>query len=234
MGVYSFFKSWVNDFIFLFYPKQCEACGKSLVSGEDVLCVTCLVDMPRTDYMKWDDNPVAQIFWGRQQIEMATALFQFAKGSRYRKLLHKLKYKSKPEIGVFLGRELGVSLKESEHFNNIYGIIPVPLHTSRLKTRGYNQSEKIAQGINEVSDWPVINDILLRNKATETQTKKNKEERWKNVSGKFTLKNPERLNGKSILLVDDVITTGSTLEACVEELSKIKDIKIYLAVLARA
>lgn len=234
MQVHKQILNWVNDFLFLIYPEQCEACGNSLVSGEYVLCTNCMVDMPITDYPKWDDNPVAQIFWGRQKIEMATALFYFNKGSRYQKLLHKLKYKNKPEIGIYLGRELGVSIQGSEYFSKIEGIVPVPLHKSRIKTRGYNQSERIAQGLSEATGWRVYNNLILRTKATETQTKKNKEERWKNVSGKFALNNPERAKGKHLILVDDVVTTGATLEACSEELLKIEGLKLYIAVLAKA
>jgi ComF family protein len=226
--------AWFSDLLFLVYPEQCEACGNSLVRGESVLCIKCLADMPRTDYMHWDDNPVIQVFWGRVRVEMATALFLFGKGSRYRKLLHKLKYKRKPEIGVFLGKELGASLNQSKYFTKIDAIVPVPLHKSRLKTRGYNQSLMIALGISEVTGWDVYTDLLLRVHATETQTKKNKEERWKNVSGKFAVENSERVKNKSVLLVDDVVTTGATLEACAEELLKIEGLKLYIAVLARA
>jgi ComF family protein len=165
---------------------------------------------------------------------MATALFYFNKGSRYRKLLHKLKYKHKPEIGVFLGRELGVSIKGSEYFAKVEGIVPVPLHSSRIKTRGYNQSERIAKGLSEVTGWKIYNNLILRTKATETQTKKSKEERWKNVSGKFALNNPDIAKGKHLILVDDVVTTGATLEACAAELLKIEELKLYIGVLAKA
>jgi len=234
MHIHKHILSWINDFFFLIYPEQCEACGNSLIKGENILCTNCLIDMPYTDYPLWDDNPVAQIFWGRQEIEMATALFYFNKGSRYRKLLHKLKYKHKPEIGVFLGRELGVSIKGSEHFAKVEGIVPVPLHSSRIKTRGYNQSERIAKGLSEVTGWKIYNNLILRTKATETQTKKSKEERWKNVSGKFALNNPDIAKGKHLILVDDVVTTGATLEACAAELLKIEELKLYIGVLAKA
>lgn len=174
------------------------------------------------------------MFAGRIKLEKATALFTFQKGSRFRKLLHGLKYKHKPEIGILLGRELGAEMLKSGNYNDVDIIIPVPLHTKRLKERGYNQSEMIGKGISEILNIPVLTDILIRNEYTQTQTKMTREERWNNVSGKFVLTLPEKIEGKHVMLVDDVITTGSTLEACGEILLNAKDLKLSIAVLAKA
>jgi competence protein ComFC len=177
---------------------------------------------------------ILHLFAGRLKLEKATALFSFQKGSRFRKLLHSLKYKNKPEIGVLLGRELGAEMKKSGNFKNIDAIIPVPLHSKRLKERGYNQSEQIGHGISEILGIPQYTDVFFRNEYTKTQTRMNREERWNNVSGKFNVKNSEKIQNKHVLLVDDVITTGSTLEACGEILLQTEGLKLSIAVLAQA
>ncbi len=227
-------KKWLGDFVYLFYPDVCEICRKSLVTGEKIICLKCMADMPFTTYHTNYENPVSQLFWGKVRVEMATALFYFAKGSRYRKLLHRLKYSNKPEIGVLLGRELGARINESPYFTAIDFIVPVPLHTSRLKQRGYNQSAMIGQGISEVTGIPLFDGAIVRTEATQTQTRKTREERWKNVSGKFAVPDVHSLENKHVLLVDDVITTGSTLEAVAETLLQVAGLKLSVAVLAKA
>ena len=176
------FFEYLSDFWFLLFPKNCEACGRALSRGEEVLCFDCLYELPRTNFCKELDNPVMQLFEGRIKLERATALFSFQKGSRFRKLLHSLKYHHKPEIGVLLGKELGAEMLSSGNFSDIDYIIPVPLHPNREKKRGYNQSERIASGISAVTKIPVLTGVLVRNTDTKTQTKMNKEERWQNVS----------------------------------------------------
>ncbi len=220
--------------MYLLYPDVCEVCRTPLVKGEKTICLKCLADMPYTTFHNEPENMICQLFWGKIRIEMATALFYFAKGSRYRKLLHRLKYNNRPEIGIVLGRELGARIGNSKCFEKIDYIVPVPLHSSRQKQRGYNQSEKIGIGISQVTQIPVFSGAIIRNTATQTQTRKNREERWKNVSGKFSIPNENTLFDKHILLVDDVITTGSTIEAVATELLKVKGLKISLAVLAKA
>ncbi len=225
---------YFSDFLYLFFPSVCEACGQSLRQNEGVVCIKCLFDLPRTDYFNNPDNPVINLFAGRLKLEKATALFSFQKGSRFRKLLHNLKYKNKPEIGILLGRELGAEMKKSGNFSDIDVIIPVPLHTKRLKERGYNQSEMIGRGISEVTSIPQYTNVFFRNEYTKTQTKMTREERWKNVSGKFVVENAEFIENKHVMLVDDVITTGSTLEACGEILLNTKGLKLSIAILAKA
>lgn len=228
------FKIYLEDFWFLFYPHICEACGGALSKNEGAICTKCLFDLPRTDFSKFIENPLTELFAGRIKVEKATALFNFHKGSRFRGLLHSLKYRNKPEIGVILGKELGSEMVKTRNFEDIDILIPVPLHANRQKQRGYNQSEMIAKGISQITKIPLVCDNLVRSVETTTQTKMNKEERWRNVSGKFQINRPRDLETKHILLIDDVITTGSTLEACGEELLKIYGVKLSIAVLAKA
>lgn len=225
---------YYRDFIFLFFPNSCEACRTPLHFNEETICVKCLYELPRTDFCYDNENFIMNLFSGRLKLEKATALFSFHKGSRFRKLLHNLKYKSKPEIGLILGKELGAEMLESGNYSDIDAIIPVPLHEKRLKERGYNQSEEIGKGISVVTKIPMHTDVFYRAEYTKTQTKMTRDERWKNVSGKFTIKNIEKIENKHILLVDDVVTTGSTLEACGEVLLKVKGLKLSIAVLANA
>ncbi len=223
-----------TDFLNLFYPKTCEACGNILLKNENFLCTRCLAELPYTNYHKTADNPIEKLFWGRIFIFSATALFKFHKKSRYQKLIHKLKYKGKKEIGFFLGQLFAYEIKNAPKFNDLDFVIPVPLHPKRYKERGYNQAEWIAMGICDVLNTKLSADNLYRKVATQTQTKKTRLERWKNVNSIFDLKNTDEFKNKHILLVDDVITTGSTLESCAETLQKAENIKISIGTIAVA
>ena len=205
----------------------------SLMYGERVICTECLIHLPKSNYHNFEDNPVAKVFWGRVQLSFATAFYVFEKGSKYQKLIHKMKYKGQKEIGVELGRMFGEDLKRTD-FQSVDNIIPVPLHPRKLKRRGFNQAELIANGLGESMNKPINTEILSRKVANPTQTRKNRIERWQNVSGIFQVKIPEKMQDKHILLVDDVLTTGSTLEACVNAFSEIPGIKVSIAVLAYA
>lgn len=223
-----------SDFWYLFYPKVCETCGQSLKRQENMICTSCLVKMPRTNFHEDKDNELAKVFWGRVQIEHATALMYFIKGSPYRKLIHKLKYKNRPDIGVYLGRELGSELLDKGVFSDVDYIVPVPLHPDRMKTRGYNQSEKIGDGLSEIMGIPQDCKNLFRSVATSTQTKKGRFDRWENVSQVFQIKDPEIFKGKHLLLIDDIITTGATIEACAQNLLKIEGVRVSIASLGIA
>lgn len=222
------------DFVNLFYPNICAVCHNGLVGGEDVICTACLYHIPRTRYWNYSDNPVAKVFWGRVYIENACSFFLFAKGSKYRKLLHQLKYNGRAEIGVKLGNEFGKELTKSDLYSSIDAIIPVPLHAKRLKQRGYNQAEMIANGLSESMKIPVVTDVLLRNVYTQTQTKKNRAERVLNVSEAFTVSNADKLSNLHVLLVDDVVTTGATLEVCANMLLSNANVKVSIGTLAYA
>ncbi|MDI3525916.1 MAG: hypothetical protein PWR03_99 [Tenuifilum sp.] len=199
-----------------------------------MLCTSCFYHIPRTRFWNWPDNPVAQIFWGRVDIQHACSFFYFRKGSKYRKLLHLLKYHGRDDIGFFLGKQFGLELKKFNAYQEITAIIPVPLHPKRLKERGYNQAEVIAKGLAEAMKIPVVNDVLLRNRYTQTQTKKSRIERIQNISGAFSIHNPQKIANGHILLVDDVITTGSTLETCTQAIIDNVNVKVSIATLAYA
>ena len=223
-----------TDFFHLFYPNICQVCHNDLADSEKVICSSCLYHIPRTKYWLDKDNPVAKIFWGRVFIENACSFFFFAKGSKYRKLLHYLKYQGRQEVGVALGKEFGFELKNVSEYSSIDFIVPVPLHAKRLKQRGYNQAESIAHGLEEALGKPVITDVLVRSEYTESQTRKSRAERIQNVSKAFVLNHPEKLEYKHVLLVDDVITTGATLEICASTILEAKNTKVSIATLAYA
>jgi len=224
----------INDLLELFFPTLCITCGERLMSQEKFLCINCWNDIPVTNFHKNPENKVAQLFWGRTKIENATAYFSYKKGSNYQHLIHFMKYKGLKELGFETGRRFGVELTESESFRNIDLIIPVPLHPLKQKKRGYNQSEWIARGISESLEKPYSFTDLKRNIHTSTQTKKNRFERWKNVENIFEVIHPENIAGKHILLIDDIVTTGSTLEACASQLLKIENVKASIATLGFA
>jgi len=224
--------TYISDFWSLLFPAICKKCSNDLHGKEEILCRKCLKELPRTFFENSKNNPVAQLFWGKVQIFHAFSIFYFRKGETLQKLIHLLKYKKNKKVGIFLGRIAGKIIKETLPNLSIDYIIPVPLHTKRLKTRGYNQCEKIGEGIYEVLRIPILKEVLIRNIYNISQTKKGKLERWENVSGIFKLINPDILKDKHILLVDDIITTGSTLEACSATLSEVPNIKISIMSIA--
>jgi len=218
----------------LFYPEVCAACGTGLLRQEKTVCLTCMHTLPKTGYELVSDNPLARIFWGRIPFEAVTATFFFSKHGKIQHLIHELKYKNNREAGYFLGEQMGESMREAPLFQSVDFLVPVPLHPKRQHKRGYNQSEVIAQGINRTFPVPLAMDVLYRTVATSTQTRKSRQARWENVKEIFALKNSEKLEGKHVLLLDDVITTGSTLEACGAVLQTIPGIKISVATAACA
>ncbi|GET30358.1 ComF family protein [Prolixibacter sp. SD074] len=226
--------SVVYDFISLFFPRLCAGCGEPLVHGEEGICIRCLADLPRTGFARFADNKVAQVFWGRVPLEYAVSLCYFEKGSRLQHMFHRMKYRREPGVGKVLGRELGLELFSSPMFETLDAVIPVPLHPKKQKKRGYNQSEYIANGISEAINIPVITDALIRNVHTSSQTRKSRYNRWENVEGIFQAIKPEKLENLHLLVVDDVVTTGATLEACCVPLLKIPGVRVSIATLACA
>jgi len=225
---------FLEDLIALFYPRFCAGCNSSLVKGEDVLCLNCLADLPRTNYHLNCENHVFQQFAGRVRIELATSFCRFDKGGRLQHLLHQLKYKGNREVGHKMGLIFGYDLNQSTRYRTIDAIIPVPLHPKKERKRGFNQSVEICKGLSQAMDRPLILGNLIREVHTDSQTLKGRFERWENVSGIFSVKNGASLTGKHLLLVDDVVTTGATLEACCIPLLEIPGVKVSIATLATA
>jgi ComF family protein len=223
-----------DDFISLLFPRLCYGCGNHLLRNENLICTECYVVIPRTNFHIENENPVAQLFWGRCMIEKAAAFSFFNKGSRIRNLIHNLKYKGIKELGYELGRIYGLSLKSSGFTVNIDLIIPVPLHPSKKRNRGFNQSELISTGIADATGLPVNINSLARSKVSTTQTRRSRFERWTNVEGIFRVTDSDILKDRHILLVDDVITTGSTIESCANELLKVEGVKVSVVALAFA
>jgi ComF family protein len=228
------FSIWFENFLNLFYPRLCNGCGRPLFTGEEIICTRCLFKLPQTNFHLHKDNPVSRIFWGRVPLQSATSFLFFNKGGIVQNLIHRLKYRNSPQVGVYLGRQFGFQLMDSPVFKDVDFIIPVPLHPKKEHIRGYNQSEMIALGLEESMKAVAVTDNLIRRVHTSSQTKKSRYGRWENVKGIFEVKNPEQLEGKHLLLVDDVITTGATLEACCQTLLEIPGVKISVASLAYA
>lgn len=218
----------------IIYPRNCQSCGNTLFKTENIICLICEARLPLTNSHLEKDNAVEQLFWGRCTVHSAAARHVYQAGGKVQHLIHQLKYKNKPEIGVYLGELYGRELSKSERFNTANLIIPVPLHLKKLKSRGYNQSEKIAEGLAKSMHIILDTNSLIRKVATETQTRKNRWERYKNTKEIFAITDKVSLENKHLILVDDVITTGSTIEGCVNLLSDIKGVKISVVALASA
>ncbi|MEP6711376.1 MAG: ComF family protein [Ferruginibacter sp.] len=227
-------KNIFSDAMHLFYPHNCTGCGSDLLSKQELLCLKCLTNLPRTYFEKVEANPLEKIFTGRFLLKAGYSEFYFSKSQLIQHLIHQLKYKGNKEIGFYLGAMMGKTILQSTRFSNIDYLIPLPLYADKEFKRGYNQAEIICNGISSIVQVPVLTKNVIRQKSTETQTRKHRTERWENVEGSFAVKTPGALIGKNILLADDVITTGATLEACAQTLLKIPGISISLATLAIA
>jgi ComF family protein len=226
--------SYFTDFVSLLFPELCAACRESLMANERLICTNCLYNLPFTNFHLQPDNIVAKQFWGKIELEGAYALYYFTKGGKIQNLMHQFKYKGVHEIGNLLGNIAGEQLLKNEIFNTVDYIIPVPLHKKRLQQRGYNQSTCFATGLAQKLNADVEDNNLARAIATETQTHKSRFARFENMQEVFTVRNPEKLVNKHILLVDDIVTTGSTLEACGLQLLTIPGLKLSIATIAYA
>jgi ComF family protein len=224
----------INDFISLIFPQVCVSCGKSLYKSEHSICTYCSYHLPKTNFHTDNENPIAKIFWGRINIHSASAYYSFGKGGKVQHLIHQLKYRGQKDIGVTLGKFYGYDLRKSDAFKTVETILPVPLHPRKRKKRGYNQSEFFAQGLAETMKAETDFISLTRNYESETQTRKSRFSRWQNVETIFSLRDKESLRGRHLLLVDDVITTGATLEACAQTLLQVPDVKVSIATIAYA
>ena len=224
----------VQDFFNLLYPPLCAACRSVLVKQEKHICTSCLYNLPKTNFHLDMDNSMARLFWGRIRIEAAAACYYFERGSKCRKIIHQIKYRGRKELALLIGTIYGKELSLCERFTSADMIIPVPLHPDRLRKRGFNQSEWFACGLACSFDKQVFKDILIRSENIETQTNKSRIERWENVENSFSVCYPERIENKHILLVDDVVTTGATLECCASLLMDTNGVSLSILTIAYA
>jgi len=224
--------SFLKDLYALFYPETCLCCHEQLSTNENSICITCRHELPLTHFSKEKNNLVEKSFYGRIPVENATALFYFLKKGEVQELIHSLKYKKQQQVGILLGNWLGEDLLECDRFTNIDCIVPVPLHPKKLKSRGYNQVTTFGQSLAKKLSIPFNENTLLKISSTKTQTKKIRFDRWRNVQEMFSVQDSKALENKHILLIDDIITTGATLEACCKAFQKTKNIKISIACMA--
>lgn len=215
------------------FPHICSGCGTDIISQESSLCMRCIDALPETNFEWHHANPVEKRFWGRIEIKQATAQYYFTRESLMQHLMHQFKYKRNRELGFQLGKIMGESMKKSGRFP-ADALIPLPLFPAKEKRRGYNQATVLCEGMSESLALPVLKDTIIRSQHTETQTKKGRIERWQNMEGKFVLMNPQAVQNKHLLLVDDVITTGATLEACGAELLSGENVSLSIATLCSA
>lgn len=228
------FRELWDGFLHLLYPELCAACGHEIPAGEDCFCFKCHLNLSASDMYRSRENEFTERLWGRLNLESGAALYYFNRRSPVQYALHRLKYHNQPEIGVKIGRAFGRKLKSSEAFGSVEAIVPVPLHPKKERLRGYNQSAMFAQGLSEAMEVPVFSKTLTRRTFTETQTKKKRMERFSNVNDVFAVEKPSRIEGKHLLLVDDVLTTGATLEMCGHALLSVPGTKLSLATIAIA
>lgn len=216
----------------LISPRSCTICGNRLGLAEDILCGNCNLHLPRTHYiLQPQDNEMAQLFWGRLSVERAVALIHYNGGSQVSNIIYQLKYGSRPDTGLAMGQLMGIELLPYQFFQDIDLIIPIPLARSRRLQRGYNQSQLIAEGVSLSTGIRMSDSIVCRSINTPTQTHKDRWERADNVEDAFTLLHPEAAKGRHLLLIDDVVTTGSTLCACGKALQQAGEVKISVLTL---
>lgn len=221
-----------ENLINLFFPKACSGCNSFLLANENVICTVCRHEIPLTNHHKIENNEAVVKFYGRIPIEFAAALFYFHKKGIVQEMIHKLKYKGHQEVGTAIGYWYAEELKRIAELNSVDYIIPVPLHKKRLKERGYNQVEAFGKSLSESMAIPYNDTVLIRNVYSKTQTKKNLLGRSEVVGSIFSAVYNDSLHNKHFMLIDDVITTGSTLEACGRELLKIPGAKLSIVCMA--
>lgn len=223
---------FVSNVLRIFYPNLCAVCHKQTLKDETVLCTICRYNLPLIKVNNYSNNEITTVFYGRIPVKKAVAFLYFNKNNSTQKLIHQLKYKGVQEIGALLGNWFGNQLKKQKVFTDVDYIIPVPLHPKKEKVRGYNQVTAFGQNLGKTLNISYLNGVLQRVSSAKTQTLKERFERFTNLNTKFLLTDTKVLENKHILLIDDVITTGATLEACCNELLKTKNISISIATIA--
>lgn len=229
-----YLKARSNDLLHFFFPHTCAGCGSDLVQQHEEVCVSCYANLPETGFASHPGNPVEKMFYGRIPVTAASSSYYFTKQSPLQQLIHALKYEANQAVGLQLGTWCAQHLAESNRFRSIDVILPMPIFAEKLKKRGYNQAEVICRGMEQELQVPVRTDLVLRSRQTETQTRKGRSERWVNVQGSFHLQHETELAGKHLLLVDDVVTTGATLEACAEVLLQAQPASVSIVTIAWA
>ncbi len=224
--------SWIDPIFWLYFPKNCPACGRPLRLFGANICGRCSQNLPETHFFEAPGNPIEKIFYGRLPMSAGAAAWYFHKNSALQALLFQLKYKSNEDVGLFIGKQMGALLAASDRFATIDALVPVPLHPQALSKRGFNQAALICEGISQVWHKPVLVGAIARTKHTNTQTKQSRAVRWDNMENAFSIKDPTSIMGKHLLLIDDVITTGATIEACGKTLLSIKDVQLSVAAAA--
>jgi len=222
----------LRDLFYLFYPKTCVCCDEQLVKNEFEICLKCRFELPITNFTDEINNKIEQTFYGRFKLEFATALIYYSTKGISQKLIYQLKYKNKQNVGKLLGKWLGDELLNCTRLQSVDYIVPVPLHPKKFRSRGYNQLTTFGKSISEILGVPYIDNVLIKKSVNETQTLMHRFERWKNVNEIFYLNDADVFKDKHVLLIDDVITTGATLEACAIKLLETKSIKISIATMA--
>ena len=221
---------WISDLIDLIFPRHCCVCGETLSRQERDICLACLYSLPKIE--PHHKKEIEQTFWGKVEVERATSFIYYRKGSPYNALMHRLKYKDAPEVGTRLAEMAAKELLDSGFFDGITRIVPLPLSKKKLRKRGYNQSEYIATGLSNITGIPVDTTLVRRDIANETQTHKNRDERWENVRYIFSANDCGDMENEHVLLVDDILTTGATLCSCASTLKSVSNCRISIFTLA--
>ena len=222
----------INDIHTILFPRVCFGCNATMVNNERYLCTVCRHKLPLTNFHRVQENPIEKIFYGRVPVKAATSFLFFEKNGIVQELIHQLKYRNQEEIGAFLGDWMGPELNEHPVFNTIDVVIPVPLHKNKFKKRGYNQVTLFAKHLAKHLNATYVNNVLLKTSKTKTQTLKNRLSRWLNTQEVYELSSAVKLENKHILLVDDIITTGATLESCATTVLQAKNCTISIATMA--
>lgn len=221
-----------SQFLHLFYPHNCEGCGSDVVFDSQLLCARCRHRLPETNFFGQDNNPIEKLFYGRVNIQHAGSVYYFTKDSLLQHLIIQLKYRDNKEAGYFLGRMMGSALARCKKFSSVDALVPLPLNHKKEQLRGYNQAALLCEGIREVWNKPVLSNAITRTRFTETQTRQNRLSRWQNMEGVFAVADAVALQHKHLLLIDDVITTGATLEACSSSLLAVEGVSVSIGAAA--
>jgi ComF family protein len=230
----AYLQKHLNSLGNFFLPLTCPGCGEALGSDANKLCWHCLAELPVTGFENYPDNPVAKMFYGRMRVELATAFLFYNSGSMAQHIIHQIKYKSNIELGKYMGGLMANAMAKSQAWQGIEVIVPLPLNRKKLLKRGFNQSLVISEGLADVLQKPIETVAVMRTVFTQTQTRKNRIQRWANVSDVFDLSDAKKLENKHVLLLDDVITTGATVEACGQRLLEVPGLKLSVCSLAMA